>query len=267
MKNNMNKVTSKDEAEIAYDKEGQGMGVILIDGALSFRSFGPMPELAKMLSKNFTVITYDRRGRGDSSNTKPFAVEREIEDIEALINEVGGSACLYGISSGACLALEAAIKLGNKVKKLVIYEAPYNSDQNDQANWRSYTEQLTKFLAENRSGDAVALFMAFVGTPAAQIEGMRNAPVWSMFESVALTLAYDAAAMGGSDRSVPVERVSSITAPTLVMHGGAGLLFIKQSALALSKAIPNAKFRTLEGQTHAVASQAIAPVLIEFFKS
>ena len=200
----MNKVISKDGTEIAYDKQGQGTGVILIDGALSFRSFGPMPELAKLLSKNFTVITYDRRGRGDSGNPKPFAVAREIEDIEALTVEAGGSACLYGISSGACLALETAIKLVDKVKKLAIYEAPYNSDETDQADWRGYTEQLTKFLAENRRGDAVALFMTFVGTPAAQIEAMRKTPIWSMFESVAPTLAYDAAAMGGSDRSVPV---------------------------------------------------------------
>ena len=234
----MNKVFSKDGTEIAYDIQGQGAKVIFVDGALGYRSFGPMPELAKLISTDFTVITYDRRGRGDSGDNKPYALEHEIEDIEALIDEVGGLANLYGVSSGGCLVLEAAIKLGDKVKK----------------------------LAANSRSDAVALFMAFVGAPADQIEGMRKAPMWSMFEAVAPTLAYDAAAMGGADRSIPVERVSHITASTLVMHGGAGMPFMKQTAQTLSKVIRTAEFRTIEGQTHAAASEAIAPVLVEFFK-
>jgi pimeloyl-ACP methyl ester carboxylesterase len=225
-----------------------------------------MPELAKLLSTHFTVVTYDRRGRGDSGDNKPYAVEREIEDIEALIIEAGGLAYLYGVSSGACLALEAAIKLGDKVEKLSIYEPPYKSDENAIEEWREYNKQLTKFLAADRRGDAVALFMAFVGVTGDQIEGMRKAPMWSMFETVAPTLAYDTATMG-ADRSVPAERVSRITASTLVMHGGAGFPFMKKTALTLSRAIPNAEFRTLEGQTHAVASEVIAPVLAVFFKS
>jgi pimeloyl-ACP methyl ester carboxylesterase len=260
----MNKVVSKDGTEIAYDKQGQGPAVLLVDGALGYRSFGPMPELAKLLSTQFTVVTYDRRGRGNSGDNKPYAVEREIEDIEALIDEVGGFAFLYGISSGAFLALEAAIKLGAKVKKLAIYEAPYKSGENALEEWIEYNQQLTKFLAENRRGDAVSLFMRFVGTPTDQIEGIRKASMWSMLEAIAPTLLYDAAAMG-SNRKVPIERLSHITASTLVMYGGAGIPFIKQTALTLSKAIPNAEFRTIEGQTHAVASEDIAPVLAKFF--
>jgi pimeloyl-ACP methyl ester carboxylesterase len=225
-----------------------------------------MPELAKLLAPHFTVVTYDRRGRGNSGENKPYAVEREVEDIEALIDEVGRFAYLYGISSGACLALEVAIKLGDKVKKLAIYEAPYKSGENAPEEWREFNKQLTKLLATDRRGDAVALFMTLVGTPPNQIEDMRKAPMWSTFEAVAPTLAYDASTMG-EDRSVPAERVSHITAPTLVMHGGAGFPFMKQTALTLSRAIPNAEVRTLEGQTHAVASEAIAPVLAEFFKS
>ena len=262
----VNKVLSRDGTQIAYEKQGQGPTVLLVDGALSFRSFGPMPELAKLLSTNFTVVDYDRRGRGESGDTKPFAVEREIEDIEALMEEVGRSIYLYGVSSGACLAIEAAIKLGDKVKKLALYEPPYKSGENALEEWREYNQLLTQFLAENRRGDAVALFMRFVGTPAGQIEGMRKAPMWPMLESVAPTLLYDAVAMG-ADRKVPIERVSHISASTLVMHGGAGVPFMKQTALTLSKAVPNAKFRTVEGQTHAVASEVIAPVLVEFFKS
>jgi len=262
----MNNVFSKDGTEIAYDKIGQGPTVILVDGALAYRSFGPMPELAKLLSNDFAAISYDRRGRGESGDKKPFSVEREIEDIDALIDANGGSAYLHGVSSGGCLAVEAAIKLSSKVKKLTVYDAPYNSDENALEEWREYTRNLTKFLAENRRGDAVALFMKLAQTPVEQIEGMRKAPMWPMLEAVAPTLLYDATAVG-VDRKVPVELVSRLTAPTLVMHGGAGAPFMKQTALALSQAIPNAKFRTIEGQTHAVASEVIAPVLIEFFKS
>jgi pimeloyl-ACP methyl ester carboxylesterase len=182
------------------------------------------------------------------------------------MNEVGGSAYLYGVSSGGCLVLEAAIKMRNKVKKLAVYEPPYKSGENAIEEWMEYKKQLTKFLEENRRGDVVALFMAFVGTPAGQIEGIRKAPMWSMLEAVAPSLLYDSSAMG-VDRSVPLERVSRINAPTLVMHGGAGIAFMKETALALSRAIPNAKFHTIEGQTHAVTSEVMALVLKEFFKA
>ncbi len=261
----MSKVVSKDGTEISYDKQGQGTAVILVDGTLTYRSFGSMPELAKLLSTKFTVFTYDRRGRGESSDNKSYAVEREIEDIEALIAQVDGPAYLYGISSGGCLSIEAAIKLGDKIKKLSIYEAPYKSPENPPGAWREYHGQLQMLLKENRRGDAVALFMSFVGTPANQIEGMRKTPVWSVLEAVAPTLLYDALAMGGADRSVPVERLSHISASTLVMCGGAGAAFMKETAQIIKKAIPKAEYRILEGQTHAVASEAVAPVLTEFF--
>jgi pimeloyl-ACP methyl ester carboxylesterase len=257
------KILSQDQTEVAYDKQGVGPTVILIDGALSFRLFGPMPELAKLLSTHFAVVTYDRRGRGESGDNQPYALEREIEDIQALIDNSGGSSFLYGISSGSCLALEATLKLGEKVKKLAMYEPPYRDDGDSRAEWGEYNRQLNEFLSKGRRGDAVALFMTFVGTPADQIEAMRKTPMWSMLEAVAPTLAYDAAA-SGKDRFIPTD-VSNITAPTLIMHGAEGFLFLKQTALKLSKTIPNAEFRTIEGQTHAVASEAIAPVLAEFF--
>jgi len=264
----MNKVTSKDGTTIAYDQAGSGQPVILIDGALCYRSFGPMGELAKLLAPQFTVITYDRRGRGDSSNSKPFAVEREIEDIEALIDQAGGSASLFGVSSGGSLALEAALKLGRKVQKLAIYEAPYNSDAAAGQEYKQYRKQLSETLAAGRRGDAVVLFMKLVGNPAEQIEGMRQAPVWSMFEAVAPTLAYDAAALG-DDRSVPVKRASAIKVPTLLMDGGANLTmmpFMHSSAMALAGAIPNAQQLTLEGQRHDVSMDVLAPALIKFLK-
>jgi pimeloyl-ACP methyl ester carboxylesterase len=256
-------VTSKDGTKIAYEKQGAGPAVILVDGALCYRSFGPMGHLAGLLAPRFTVYTYDRRGRGDSGSGKPFAVEREVEDIDALIQEAGGSAWVYGISSGACLAMEAALKLGSKVKKLAMYEPPYNNDDAARQEWKEYRKQLDAAVAADRRGDAVVLFMKLVGTPEEQIAGMRNSPVWPMFEAVAPTLVYDAAAMG-EDRSVPVKRAANVGVPTLVMNGTV-IPFMLNTANTLAKAIPNAQHRTLEGQSHDVNPEALTPQLVEFF--
>src|SRR6266550_7974571 len=261
----MNTVTSKDGTKIAYDKQGEGPAVILVYGALCSRSFGSLPELVKLLAPHFTVYNYDRRGRGDSGDTRPYAVEREVEDIEALIDEAGGAAYLYGHSSGAALALEATIKLGGKVKKLAMYEAPYNDDDEARRAWKEYIKQLTELLAADRRGDAVALFMKLVGTPADQIEAMRHAPAWPMFEALAPTLAYDHSAILGADASVPTDRAAMVTAPALVLYGGASFPFMSDTAQALGKAIPHAQVRTLEGQTHDVNPDVLAPVLMEFF--
>ncbi len=261
----MKKVTSNDGTAIAYDKRGEGPAVILVDGALCYRSFGPMPRLAELLSPHFTVYNYDRRGRGDSGDTQPYALEREIEDIDALIEESGGSAFVFGTSSGGALGLEAALKLGDKIEKLAMYEPPYDSSKAAGQAWKEYRKQLAELLAANRPSDAAALFMASVGTPADQIDGMRQAPVWAMFEAVAPTLAYDAAALG-EDRSVPINRAAKLTTPTLVMNGTA-IPFMLDTATALAKAIPHAQHRTLEGQTHDVNLEVLAPVLVEFFNA
>ncbi len=259
----MSKATSKDGTLIAYEKNGQGPALILVDGALCYRSFGPMAELSKLLAPHFTVYTYDRRGRGESSNGMPFAVKREVEDIEALIDAAGGKANLFGISSGGRLALEAAVQLGNKIQKLAIYEAPYNSDMASIKEWKDYRKNLAEALSANRRGEAVMLFMKLVGTPAEMVEGMRNSPAWPMFEAVAPTLDYDAADMG-EDRSVPGKRMTGILSPTLVLNGTA-LPFMLDTAQALAKAIPHAQQRTLEGQRHDVDLKVLAPVLVEFF--
>ncbi len=263
----MNKVTSKDGTKIAYEKQGTGPAVILVDGAICYQSFGPMSELAGLLAPHFTVSTYDRRGRGESGNSRPYAVEREVEDLDALIQEAGGEAFLFGTSSGACLVLEAAIRLGDKVKKLAMYEAPYNSEETSRQEWREYRKKLDGMLAADRRGDAVEVFMTFVNTPAGQIAGMRQSPAWPMFEAVAPTLAYDAALIG-KDRLAPIERAARVKAPALLMDGGANLEympFMHNTAKALAQAIPNAQQRTLEGQRHDVSMDVLAPVLIEFF--
>ena len=259
----MKKVTSRDGTQIAYEKQGTGPAVILVDGALCYRSFGPMSHLAELLAPRFTVFTYDRRGRGDSGDTKPYSLEREIEDLDALIEEAGGSAYLFGTSSGGALALEATLKLGGKAKKLAMYEPPYNSDQAARQAWKEYRRQLNEMLAADRRGDAAALFMKLVDTPADQIEGMRHAPMWPMFEAVAPTLAYDAAALG-DDRSVPVQRAANVSTSVLVMNGTA-IPFMLDTATALAKAIPHAQHRTLAGQTHDVNLEVLTPELVQFF--
>lgn len=256
-------VTSKDGTSIAYDRSGTGPALILVDGALCSRAFGPMGPLAALLAPHFTVYTYDRRGRGESGDTQPYAVAREVEDIEALIAQAGGSAFVYGISSGAALAFEAACLLPTAIAKLALYEPPYTLDPDRVQGFKEYRARLDELLAEGRRGDAIELFMRLVGAGDEGVAQMRQAPVWPLFEAVAPTLAYDAAALG--DSSVPTERATSVAIPTLVMAGGATFPFIQQAAQSLAAALPHAQYRELEGQTHEVAAEALAPVLTEFF--
>jgi pimeloyl-ACP methyl ester carboxylesterase len=180
----MNTITSSDGTTIAYDVAGSGPTAVIVDGALTTRSSGSKPELVRLLSQHLTVYSYDRRGRGDSGDNPAYAVDREVEDIEALVANAGGTACLYGHSSGVALAFEAALKLGDKVKAVAMYEAPYNDDPEAQTAWREYRSQLAVLLNAGREGDAIALFMKLVGMPAEQISGMRHAPVWPMLEAL-----------------------------------------------------------------------------------
>jgi pimeloyl-ACP methyl ester carboxylesterase len=264
----MKTLMSKDGTKIAFDQIGKGPALILIGGMFEQRAWDS--ETAKMaalplLAAHFTLITYDRRGRGDSTDTLPFAVEREIEDIEALIDHMGGTAYLFGISSGAALAFEAAFKLGGKVKKLAMYEAPYNDEADARKAWVKFRKDLMQTLSEGRKGDAVGLFMMLLGMPAEHLAGMREDPSWPMFESVADSMAYDAAALG-DEAAVPAERAASLNVPTLVMDGSESYPFMHVSAVALAKAMPNGLQRTLQGQTHEVKADVLAPVLIEFFE-
>lgn len=260
-------VSSKDGTNIAFEQSGKGAPLILVGGAFEQRAMdSETAQLAALplLAQHFTVFHYDRRGRGDSTDTQPYAVEREIEDLEALINEAGGSAYVFGISSGAALVMEAAIQLGDKIKKLAMYEAPYNSDEAARQAWKEYAKQLNELLAAGRRGDAVALFMTLLGVPAEQLDEMRQYPMWPMWEGIAPTLAYDAAVLG-EDASIPNEKAARVSVPALIMDGEASYPFMHIAATALANAIPNAQHRTLEGQSHEVAAEAIAPVLVEFF--
>ena len=192
----MHTITSADGTKIAYDVRGAGPAVILVDPALNTRWSGSKPELADALAQRLTVYCYDRRGRGDSGDTLPYTIERAIEDIDALIEVAGAPVFLYGYSSGACLALEAALRLGTKVTKLAMYEPPYDDDPAGQSAWRHYRSALREALAAGRRDDAVAAFMTRVGMPAEQIAGMRQSPYWPSMEAIAPTLAYDAEAVG-----------------------------------------------------------------------
>lgn len=264
----MNTVTSQDGTKIAFDRVGQGPAIILVNGALGHRNPKAVDPLAQMLSKEFTVIDYDRRGRGESGDTQPYAPVREIEDIEALIDEVGGTASLYGISSGAILALEATNTLAGKVKKLAMYEPPFIINDSRPPVPEDYVEQINRAKAAGRPGDAVEVFMKqAILLPDEYLAQMRQSPMWADMESVAYTLAYDGLIARDFMRGqpLPTDRWTSVTCPTLLMTGGNSDTFFHDGAKALVALLPDAKHIIVEGQDHNVAPEALAPLLKEFF--
>jgi pimeloyl-ACP methyl ester carboxylesterase len=264
----MKTATSRDGTLIAYDEQGGGPPVVLVGGALNTRSFGPNGALAGLLAERFTAINYDRRGRGESGDTRPWALEREVEDIEALIEAAGGSASVFGISSGAALALEAASR-GLPIDRLALYEAPFVVDDSRHPIPDDYLARLEGLVATDRRGDAVRLFMREgVGLPAVFVAMMRLMPAWSRLKAVAHTLPYDADIVddyqGGEP--LPRDRWASATMPTLVAVGGKSPDWMRHAMQELADVLPNARLRTLEGQTHIVKAGALAPVLAEFFE-
>ena len=256
-------VTSKDGTQIAYEKTGSGLPLILVDGALCSRDFGPMPKLAPIMAEHFTVFMYDRRGRNESGDTNPYAPEREIEDISALIEEAGGSAYVYGISSGAALALAATAK-GLNIPRLALYEPPFEVPGTKGGAPKDMLSQLQTMVAENRRGDAVKYFMKIVGVPSFGIFMMTLFPIWRKLKAVAHTLPYDIQILDGF--TLPEDRAKSIGVPTLIAAGTKTSESIRNAAKRLSELVPDNQFKMLEGQTHNVSEKAIAPVLIEFFK-
>jgi pimeloyl-ACP methyl ester carboxylesterase len=261
----MNTVTSGDGTTLAFDRSGDGPPLVLVGGALSDRSAAG--SLAEALAPRFTVFAYDRRGRGDSGDTAPYAVEREIEDLEALVAEAGGSAFVFGHSSGAALALECTAR-GLPVTRLALYEPPFIVDDGHEPLPGDYVERLTELAASGRRGDAVEYFLTTgPGVPPEVVAGMRNEPFWPGMEKIAHTLAYDGAVMGDtmSGRPLPADRWASVTVPTLVMDGDQSPAWARNSVASLADVLPNAERRSLEGQDHGAASEVLAPVLVEFF--
>jgi len=264
----MEQVTSKDGTKIAFDRSGGGPPIILVGGALNTRSFGPNGSLAPLLARHFTVFNYDRRGRGDSGDTLPWAVEREIEDIEALIEAAGGSASVYGISSGAALALEAASR-DLPIEKLALYEAPFIVDDSRSPIADDYLARLQGLVASGRRSDAIKLFMREgVGLPAVFVALMRFMPARSKLRAIAHTLPYDAAIVYDyrKGQPLPTESWASVTMPTLAAAGGKSPDWMRHAMRELADVLPNARHYTLEGQTHLVKAEVLAPVLVEFFE-
>lgn len=260
----MQYVTSKDGTRIAYEKLGQGPALIIVCGVLG--DHHQHAGLARLLASHFTVYNIDRRGHGESGFTEPYAVEREIEDIDALITEAGGSAFVYGSSGPGVLCMYAAATgLSPKMKKLAVWEPPYILEGTRPPVPQDYQEQLSKLLHEGRKGDMIELFLTkAVGMPAQFVAPMRQAPFWADQEALAPTLVYDATLMG--DFSFPKERIARVTVETLVMDGGT-IPWLSQGAQAVADALPHAQRRTLAGQPHNVADEVMAPVLIEYFQS
>lgn len=263
----MSTVISDDGTSISYDVLGEGPTVIIAGGATCTR--GATAPLAAALAVHCQVINYDRRGRGDSDDRSPrppFLVEREIEDIAALIDAHGGHAALYGHSSGAALALHAAVS-GIGVDRLVMHDAPYNLPGSEQ-HGRDWDSRLHKLLAAGRPGDAVAAFMQMVGMPEEMIDGMRQSPAWPAMEAVGPTLAYDSAAMGDrSGGSVPMELLARVDVPTLVLVGGDDFGFMIDVARKLVEGLPDARLEHLVGARHDVGPEVVAPRLAPFLSA
>lgn len=258
----MAKTFSRDGTALAFDRTGNGPPVILIGGALSDRSAGA-PGLAALLEPRFTVLAYDRRGRGGSGDTVPHAVAREVEDLEAVITEAGGSAFVYGVSSGAALALEAAAS-GLGITRLALFEPPFRVADNVPRPPGDLTKTVAELASSGRRGDAVEAFLSkAVGLPPEIIARMRNSPMWAGLEAMAHTLVYDFTIMG--DGSFPTERAASVTAPTLVIGSEASPAWLRQAVETVANTLPNARSRFLAGQFHGVPPEALARVLEEFF--
>lgn len=260
----MTYVTSKDGTKITFEKSGTGPALIIVSGALSARSlFVGEPRLfVEMLSKNFTVYIYDRRGRGESTDTKPYAVQREIEDLEALIVNAGGQACLYGVSSGGALSLQAAGKLGAaKVPKLAIFEVPYGQEKEV---FQKQKQGVNERIKNGKPGDAAEFFLSQIGTPAEALQKLKSSPAWTTMSKIDFTLDYDYQVLG--DGAIPRDVAKSIAVPTLIMVGEKGADFMHATSKQIVTLIPNAEHKTLKGQTHQPKAEVVAPVLIEFFK-
>jgi pimeloyl-ACP methyl ester carboxylesterase len=262
----MDTVQSRDGTRIAFEQIGDGPPLVLVDGALCYRESGPMRPLARELASHFSVVAYDRRGRGESADTRPYSTGREVEDLEAIINRVGGAAYVFGISSGAALALEAARQNG-AIKRLALYEAPFIVDDTRPPIPSDFLDRLRASVDENRRGDAVKMFMKLVGVPAVFVALMRLMPAWSKLTAIAHTLPYDISLVKDFEqgRPLPAARWQSATMPAWVADGSKSPAWMRNAMRQLADVLPSASYRTLDRQTHMVNPKVLAPALVEFF--
>ena len=253
----MEKVQSADGTTIAYDSRGEGPALVMVPGAFcdrkSFRS------LAACLEPDFTVYLYDRRGRGDSSDAGAYAVEREVEDLEAVVSAAGGAACVFGHSSGAALALEAAAA-GVDIRRLAAYEPPYAGEGGPTPE---LADDLRRLAASGHRDEAAALFLRTTGAPPQVIDMIKAGPDWPGMLAIAHTLPYDITLGNGGE--VPVDRLAKITARTLALAGGASAGWAVEAAETIAATVPDASMQVLPGQGHGAADDVLAPVLKTFF--
>jgi pimeloyl-ACP methyl ester carboxylesterase len=267
----MHTVTSKDGTTIAYDREGSGPVVILVNGALGDRKldrrFKLMTGISEALAADYTVVNYDRRGRGESTEAGPFSVEREVGDIAALIEAEGGSAALFGFSSGGALGLRAA-GAGIGVSRIAVYETPFMVDREDKRPPADYGTRMAELIAANDRNGAVKLFMrGAMGMPVPVVTVMRLMPMWKEMAANAHTLPYDWAALGEHNMQgdpLQPDEWASVTVPALVVHGAKTSSNVRKGSQALAGVLPGAELRVLEGVAHNLKVDAITPVLREF---
>lgn len=255
----MRKVVSRDGTTIAYEKAGDGPPIICLGGG--FRDHTIFDSLVPVLSPHLTTYVYDRRGRGESGDSPHYAVQREIEDIEALIAEAGGQAAVFGGSSGGILALEAAMG-GSAISRLMLLEPPYRLP-GQQRPPDAFPEHLDALLAQGRAGEAADYFLEFmVGFTTEEIAAWRKSPLWPENESVVHTLPYDTAICG--DGRLPVERLARTHTPTLVINSDSTSEWLRVAAEATAAALPQGRHVTLPGVWHKVPSEVLGPALVEF---
>jgi pimeloyl-ACP methyl ester carboxylesterase len=230
-------VPSRDGTMIAYERRGAGPPLVIVDGALCSRAFGPSATQATRLSESFTVYTYDRRGRGDSSDTQPYAVAREIEDLEAVTGAAGGSAFVYGISVGSVLALHAAAALGaTMIPKLALHEPPFSVDIDVQTAYHQEKRAINALLEAGRHGEAAATFLREI-MPPQMLDALRASPDWALLEATAPTLAYDYTVLG--DGGVPVTIAQAVQVPVLLLAGEESASYKHTALDALMQALPD----------------------------
>jgi pimeloyl-ACP methyl ester carboxylesterase len=262
----MKKITSKDGTVIAYNNTGKGPALILVDGAMCNSKFGPMPKLVPLLSKYFTVICFDRRGRSDSTDNLPYTPEHEIEDIEALVNEVNSKVCLFGMSSGAILSIMTAAK-NSQVEKIALYEPPFETDEisTPRDSAAQYSEIKSLLMADNPNGAVKYFLKEIVHMPSFFISVFRLLPMWKNMVANVSSLPYDLEI----SKSFTVQKLSSlsVSTPSLIIYGGKSPEILQRASKAVSESIPGSKTRVLKGQTHNVSMKVLAPVLIDFFNA
>jgi pimeloyl-ACP methyl ester carboxylesterase len=260
-------VTSADGTVIAYESVGAGPALILVDGAMCYRGQGPARDLAAALADSFTVYLYDRRGRGESGDTAPWTPEREVEDLAALLAAAGGTAYLFGCSSGAVLAADAAHRLPG-FQRLALYEPPFIVDDSHAPRPDTFLAETEALIAAGDTGGAVRKFLRAVDVPGFVVAILTLLPPFRKLKAVAHTLPYDLRILGDTGRGVPLDpaRWSGVGVPAIVMDGGKSPRYMRNAAQALSQALPKAEYRTLPGQTHIVKAAAVAPAVRDFLR-